>query len=344
MSYKLQKQSNEQLIFTDNGGVSGVIFHFLLMCLGAWLIYISVIDIYKTGELVWSSIIILLGLVLCTPVLKVNKVILSAKNKDIVSTRSWLGVVTKKKHIINSQLSLVEVSGFTTGEFEKFFDTEKPVLEHFSMKFFSYPELTMNMATLSDILKSVAFLEAHFDTDLALVAGNRRHKLSIDGLKTNSTESADIPNDRYFKQSNSGELIITARPVTSPQFCSLIMLIWLFTLFTIWFLFNHAHLVGAQYLPAALQSVLSVVLIVLGGYFSTIIMGRKRFKVSNGDLIVKAIGAKNKVIKRDDVWGAAKVARRTYLLTKSGAICLGYNLPRKYSIAIHDWFAKSINK
>lgn len=211
------------------------------------------------------------------------------------------------------------------------------------MKFFSYPELTMNIATLSDILKSVAFLEAHFDTDLALVTGNRRHKLSIDGLKTKSTESADIPNDHYFKQSN-GELIITARPVTSPQFCSLLMLIWLFTLFTIWFLFNHAHLVGAQYIPAVLQLALSVVLIVLGGYLSTLVMGRKRFKVSNGALIVKATGAKNKVIKLDDVWGAAKVARRTYLLTKSGAICLGYNLPRKYSIAIHDWFAKSINK
>ncbi|MEL0656785.1 hypothetical protein V6257_17320 [Pseudoalteromonas issachenkonii] len=51
---------------------------------------------------------------------------------------------------------------------------------------------------------------------MALVAGNRRHKLSIDGLNTKSTESADIPNDHYLKQSNGGELIITARPVTSP--------------------------------------------------------------------------------------------------------------------------------
>ncbi|MBE3674046.1 hypothetical protein PPAR_a2156 [Pseudoalteromonas paragorgicola KMM 3548] len=313
------------------------------MCLGAWLIYISVIGIYKTGEMVWSSIIIILGLVLCTPVLKVNKVILNAKNKNIVSTRSWFGFVTKKTHIINSQLSLVEVSGFATGEFEKFFDPENPVLEHFSMKFFSYPELTMNIATLSDILKSVAFLEAHFDTDLALVAGNRRHKLSIDGLKTKSTESADIPNDRYLKISNKVELIITAKPVTSPQFCSLLMLIWLFTLFTVWFLFNHADLVGAQYLTAVLQSALSVILIMIGGYLSTLVMGRKKFSVSNGDLIVKATGAKNKVIKLNDVWGAANVARRTYLLTKSGAICLGYNSPRKYSIAIHDWFAKSID-
>ncbi|WP_158522940.1 hypothetical protein [Pseudoalteromonas arctica] len=122
------------------------------------------------------------------------------------------------------------------------------------------------------------------------------------------------------------------------------MLIWLFTLFTIWFLFNHEHLVGAQYLPAFVQSVLSVILIVLGGYLSTLVMGRKRFKVSNEALIIKATGAKNKVIKLDDVWDAAKIARRTYLLTKSGAIYLDYNLPRKYSITIHNWFAKSINK
>ncbi|XQF90255.1 hypothetical protein ACOBV8_17980 [Pseudoalteromonas espejiana] len=120
----------------------------------------------------------------------------------------------------------------------------------------------------------------------------------------------------------------------------------MFTLSTIWFLFNHVHLVGAQYLPAVSTVIFIGSTHCVRGYLSTLVMGRKKFSVSNGDLIVKATGAKNKVIKLNEVWGAAKVARRTYLLTKSGAICLGYNLPENtvspymiglQNLSMHRW-------
>jgi len=68
------------------------------------------------------------------------------------------------------------MSGFTTGEFEAFFDSTERATHHYSLKLLSYHELQLAISNFSTMLNIVLFIEQHFDTDLALVVQHKRLK------------------------------------------------------------------------------------------------------------------------------------------------------------------------
>jgi uncharacterized membrane protein YeaQ/YmgE (transglycosylase-associated protein family) len=121
MSYKICKQTDERIVLQDTGGIIDFVFGIFLAAIGAGVIYLGWFGYQDSGELFMPLIVALVGSCFFFPVFKVNRLTIDATRKEIVKTKSWFGITSKKEIVTNRSLSLLEMSGFTTGEFEAFF-------------------------------------------------------------------------------------------------------------------------------------------------------------------------------------------------------------------------------
>ncbi|WP_392341184.1 hypothetical protein [uncultured Shewanella sp.] len=124
MSYKIIKQTDEHIVLQDTGGIIDFIFGIVFASLGAGVIYLGWFGYQDTGEIFMPLIIALVGSCLFFPMFKRNRLTIDATRKEVVKTKSWFGITSNKEIVTNSGLSLLEMSGFITGEFNAFFDRQ----------------------------------------------------------------------------------------------------------------------------------------------------------------------------------------------------------------------------
>ncbi|MGI1999511.1 hypothetical protein [Shewanella frigidimarina] len=336
MSYKICKQNDERIVLQDTGGIIDFIFGIVLASLGAGVIYIGWFSYQDTGEIFMPLIIALVGCCFFFPVFKVNRLVIDAVNKEIIKTKSWFGITTNKEVITNRSLSLLEMSGFTSGEVEAFFDSTERANHHYSLKFYSYPEWSLSMRGFSTMLDVALFIERHFDTDLAMVVQHKRHKFSAIGLLKNH-QITPLPNDSTVKEVGFQEIrVASTRGGMVRQWAVPISLI-LWAIMTSGFLLYLSMLEGFTSIPFAIQQIIAFIFV---SGLSYLIMNNcvsTRLKIDHGNLIVKTslFGARKYPLS--EVIGVVNVAKITYLVTRQGSEQLAYKIPTKYSYAIHSW-------
>ncbi|QYK13548.1 hypothetical protein K0I63_03260 [Shewanella rhizosphaerae] len=338
MSYKIYKQTDEQIVLQDTGGVIDFVFGAVLAAIGAGIIYLGWFGYQDTGEIFMPLIVTLVGSCLFFPVFKRNRLTIDAVRKEVVKTKSWFGITAEKEIVTNNNLSLLEMSGFTSGKFAAFFDNKEAILHHYALKFYCHPEWHLTIRNLSTMINVVMFFEKHFDTDLALVIQDRRHKFSTKGLLRDHKPTA-LPNDDLVRESSFQQLTLGGMPASSLKF-------WLFAantigiaFFIVIFVLFFSESIFTPYVSMPIQYALSVLLI---GFFSWIFFYRSsgvKLKIYNDKLIVKHGVFTRKTYKLSDVIGVVNMTRNTYLVTRLGAECLAFKLPTKHSYAIHSWLA-----
>ncbi|WP_285163341.1 hypothetical protein [Shewanella goraebulensis] len=343
MSYKICKQTDERIVLQDTGGIIDFIFGNVLAALGSGLIYLGWFGYQDTGELLMPLIIALVGYCFFFPVFKVNRLVIDAVNKELTKTKSWFGITTNKEIITNNGLSLLEMSGFTSGEVEAFFDSNERANHHYSLKFYSYPEWNLLIRSFPTMLDIALFIEQHFDTDLALIVQHKRHKFSAIGLLKNHQKTT-LPNDSTVKETGFQELRIAfTRGGIIRQWAIPISLI-LWAIMTSVFLLYLSALEGFTYIPVAVQYLTAFI---FSSGISLLIINNcvpTRLKIDHGNLIVKTslFGARKYPLS--EVVGVVNVAKITYLITRKGSVQLAYKIPTKYSYAIHSWLLSFLNK
>lgn len=336
MSYSISKHTDDSLILTNTRGMAGILVSIFFVFFGLMLMTLAVGEWQESGE--WPVAMCLFGAAAFLPVFRFNKVVISAKSKDLVQTQSWFGVVFGSKHILNEQLSLIEISGLISGEFAHFLDPSEHVRHSYSLTFFSHPKLTLTIATFSDLLKTIAFFEAHFDTNIALLIGNNRHKFTPAGLMEKG-KPTPLPQDGLVRQTGVAQLSVKGHP----------LVIWMINipilsvaLLGIWMLHFQEEMFRQVYIPPFYQYALSACLIALSLGFVAFIRGACLLTVENDMLTISKKGCRTKHFKLADVWGVSQVTNVTYLLTKNGAEKLAYKLPDKHNFAIHSWLTQFI--
>ncbi|WP_144211078.1 hypothetical protein [Shewanella donghaensis] len=336
MSYKICKQTDERIVLQDTGGFFDFIFGIVLVVLGSGVIYLGWFGYQDTGELLMPLIIALVGCCFFFPVFKVNRLIIDAVNKEIIKTKSWFGITTNREVITNRSLSLLEMSGFTSGEVEAFFDSTERANHHYSLKFYSYPEWNLLIRSFPTMLDIALFIEQHFDTELALIVQHKRHKFSAIGLLKNHQKTT-LPNDSTVKETGFQELRIafTRGGIIRQWAVPVSLSMW--AIMTSGFLLYLSALEGFTYIPVALQYLLAFIFsfgisfLIIKNYVPN------HLKIDHGNLIVKTslFGARKYPLS--EVIGVVNVAKITYLITRQGSEKLAYKIPTKYSYAIHSW-------
>lgn len=336
MSYKICKQTDDCIVLQDTGGIIDFIFGIVLASLGAGVIYIGWFGYQDTGEIFMPLIIALVGCCFFFPMFKRNRLTIDAIRKEVVKTKSWFGITKEKEIVTNNNLSLLEMSGFITGEFNAFFDRQEIVRHHYALKFYSFPEWHITIRNVSTMINIVMFFEKHFDTDLALVVQHKRHKFSTKGLLKDHKPTA-LPTGDLVRESGFQQLTIGGMPFTSLRF-------WLFAMSTIGisffmsiFILFFSESVFTPYVSLPVQYALSALLI---GFFSWVFFYRAagtKLRIYNDTLIVKHGVFNEKTYKRSDIIGVVNITRNTYLVTRLGAEWLAFRLPTEHSYAIHSW-------
>ncbi|GIU50414.1 hypothetical protein [Shewanella sp. KT0246] len=343
MSYKICKQTDDRIVLQDTGGFIDFIFGIVLVVLGSGVIYLGWFGYQDTGELLMPLIIALVGCCFFFPVFKVNRLIIDAVNKEIIKTKSWFGITTNKEVITNRSLSLLEMSGFTSGEVEAFFDSNERANHHYSLKFYSYPEWNLSMRSFPAMLDIALFIEQHFDTDLALVVQHKRHKFTAKGLLKNH-QITPLPNDSTVKEVGFQEIRVASTRGGIIRQWAVPVSLSMWAIMTSGFLLYLSALEGFTYIPVALQYLLAFIFsfgisfLIIKNYVPN------HLKIDHGNLIVKTslFGARKYPLS--EVIGVVNVAKITYLITRKGSEQLAYKIPTKYSYAIHSWLLSFLNK
>ncbi|MDO6777244.1 hypothetical protein Q4591_18010 [Shewanella sp. 3_MG-2023] len=343
MSYKIIKQTDERIVLQDTGGIIDFIFGIVMASVGAGVMYLSWFNYQDTGEIVMSFVFLLLGSCFFFPMFKINRLVIDAVNKELTKTKSWFGITTNQEVVTNSSLSLLEMSGFTSGEVEAFFDNQKQVSHHYCLKFYSYPEWNLTMRGFSVMLDIALFIEQHFDTDLALVVQHKRHKFSAKGLMNNHQETP-LPNDSMVKETGFQQLTISAAKggVIGQRIVAISIITW--AVMTSVFLLYLSEMEGFTYIPFAAQQLIAFIFVSGLSYISINSSVSTRLKIDHGNLIVKTslIGVRKYPLS--DVIGVVNLAKITYLITRQGGVSLAYKIPTKYSYAIHSWLLPFLKK
>ena len=343
MSYKICKQNDDRIVLQDTGGIIDFIFGIVLASLGAGVIYLGWFGYQDTGELFMPLIIALVGCCFFFPVFKVNRLVIDAVNKEIIKTKSWFGITSNKEIITNNGLSLLEMSGATSGEVNAFFDNQKQVSHHYRLKFYSYPEWNLSMRGFSTMLDVALFIEQHFDADLAMVVQHKRHKFSTKGLLQNH-QKTPLPNDSIVKETGFQQLTISAAKggVIGQWIVAISIIAW--AVLTSVFLLYLSVMEGFTYIPFAVQQLIAFIIVSGLSYISINSSVSTRLKIDHGNLIVKTslFGARKYPLS--EVIGVVNVAKITYLITRQGSEQLAYKIPTKYSYAIHSWLMSYLKR
>ncbi|QFU24352.1 hypothetical protein FM038_020835 [Shewanella eurypsychrophilus] len=339
MSYKICKKTDGNIILQDTGFIFGIV----LASVGAGIMYLSWFNYQDTGEILISFVFLLLGSCFFFPMFKNNRLTIDAENKEVIKTKSWFGITTNKEVVTNRNLSLLEMSGFTSGEFEAFFDSTERTRHHYSLKFYSYPEWNLLIRSFSTMLDIMLFIEQHFDTDLALVIQHKRHKFSAKGLLKNH-QKTPLPNDSTVKETGFQELRIASTRGGIIRQCAMPISLTLWAIMTSGFLLYLSALEGFTYIPVAVQYLTAFIfssgisLLVINNFVPT------RLKIDHGSLVVKNSLFGHAKYPLPEVIGVVNVAKITYLITHQGSEQLAYKIPTKYSYAIHSWLLPFLSK
>ncbi|WP_394496807.1 hypothetical protein [Shewanella sp. ENK2] len=252
MSYKICKQTEERMVLQTTGGIIDFLFSAVMALIGAGVTYLSWFNYQDTGEIVMSFVFLLLGSCFFFPMFKINRLTIDAVNKELTKTKSWFGITTNKEIITNNGLSLLEMSGATSGEVNAFFDNQKQVSHHYRLKFYSYPEWNLSMRGFSTMLEVALFIERHLDTDLAMVVQHKRHKFSAKGLLKNH-QKTPLPNDSIVKEMGFQQLTISAAKggVIGQWIVAISIITWV--VMTSVFLLYLSEMEGFTYIPFAVQ-------------------------------------------------------------------------------------------
>lgn len=336
MSYKILKQNDNRIVLQDTGGIIDFIFGIVLVVLGAGLIYFAWFGYQDTGELFLPVIIALVGSCFFFPVFKVNRLVIDAVNKEVIKTKSWFGITSTKETITNRSLSLLEMSGFTSGEFEAFFNGTDRARDHYHLKFYSYPEWDLLIRNFSTMLDVALFIEQHFDTEIAIVVQHKRHQFTAKGLLKNH-QKTPLPNDSTVKETGFQTLRIAStqggliRQYSMPVGTSLLSIV------TSVFLLYSSTFESYIYFPATLQYLIVFILSIGISLFIINDSIPTKLKIEHGNLIVKTNLFAARKYPLPEVTGVVNVAKITYLITGQGSEQLAYRIPTKYSYAIHSW-------
>ncbi|WP_350997755.1 hypothetical protein [Shewanella sp. TB7-MNA-CIBAN-0143] len=341
MGYKICKQTDEHIVLQTTGGIVDFIFGAVMGAIGAVIMSLGWFNYQDTGEIIMSLVFLLLGSCFLIPALKRNRVIVDVTNKQFVKTKSWFGITTNKEIITNNGLTLLEMSGATSGEVNAFFDNQKQVSHHYRLKFYSYPEWNLSMRGFSTMLDVALFIEQHFDADLAMVVQHKRHKFSTKGLLQNH-QKTPLPNDSIVKETGFQQLTISAAKggVIGQWIVAISIITW--AVLTSVFLLYLSEMEGFTYIPFAVQQLIAFIIVSGLSYISINSSVSTRLKIDHGNLIVKTslFGARKYPLS--EVIGVVNVAKITYLITRKGSEQLAYKIPTKYSYAIHSWLMSFI--
>ncbi|WP_299570133.1 hypothetical protein [uncultured Shewanella sp.] len=341
MSYKICKQTEERIVLQDVGGIIDFIFSGVMALIGAGVMYLSWFNYQDTGEIFMSFVFLLLGSCFFFPMFKINRLTIDAVNKELTKTKSWFGITTNKEVITNRSLSLLEMSGFTSGEVEAFFDTNERANHHYSLKFYSYPEWNLSMRSFSSMLDIALFIGRYFDTDLAMVVQHKRHKFTAKGLLKNH-QITPLPNDSTVKEVGFQEIRVASTRGGIIRQWAVPVSLSMWAIMTSGFLLYLSALEGFTYIPVALQYLLAFIFSFGISFLIIKNCVPNHLKIDHGNLIVKTslFGARKYPLS--EVIGVVNVAKITYLITRQGSEQLAYKIPTKYSYAIHSWLMSFI--
>jgi hypothetical protein len=339
MSFKIHKHTDDVLVLSSHHGLVDFLVRIIFLAFGGFIMSVGVTEFQETSELLWPLTLFLFGAGFFFPVFRSRKLIINAQASDITHSKSWFGVVTNKAHILNSQLPLIEISGLLDGEVLSFFDPSEPVTRRYYLTLFSHTKMRIQMSSFSQLLEVVAFFEDNFDTELAMVIDNHRHKFSTQGLMDNF-KPTPLPKGNRVWESGLQQLSIGGQSRTSLGFWIVNSVIWAWSLGCIALLHSQEKILLAVLLPPIWQTLISLALLVFTVWFGIYLTGANKLTIANDTLTVTRAGLKTKQYKLSDVWGVAKVTRVTELLTRKGAVPLSSGLSREHSFAVHSWLAQ----
>lgn len=343
MSYKICKQSDDCIVLQDTGGVVDSVFGAVLAAIGAGIIYLGWFGYQDTDEKFMPLIVALVGSCLFFPVFKRNRLTIDAIRKEVVKTKSWFGITAEKEIVTNNNLSLLEMSGFTTDEFSAFFDTLKRANHHYSIKFYSHPEWDLVIRDISTLINIALFFEKHFDTDLAIAVKNQRQMFSSEGLLRNH-KSTPLPEDGVVKETAFQQRTIGTGRMGKFKLwtASISCIVW--STATVAFLLYTSALENFDLIPTPLQYFLAIAFVSIVSFSMINRSIPTQLKIDHGRLIVKKTFFKTKSYPLSDVIGVTNIAKITYLITRQGTESLAYKISSKYSYAIHSWLIPFLNK
>lgn len=343
MSYRIRKQTAEQIVLQDNGGLIDFIIGFVIAAIGAGIVYLAWFDYQDTGELFTPVAMAVVGSCFFFPVFKTNRVTINANRKEIVKIKSWFCIVSQKEVVTNNSLSLLEMSGFTTGQVEAFFDPQEAVAHHYCLKFHSYPEWELVISDFSSMISIALFIERFFTTDIALVVQNRRHKFSAQGLLKSHKHTA-LPNDNIVREEGFQTLRIGGHHFLSIGFWVALLGILGCVLVPVIFILCFSEDVFTPYVPMFIQYLFAVLAVGTAIWFVMKKTMATRLQVINDRLVVKLGPFSKADFHFSEVVGVANVAENTYLITQDGAEKLAYQISTTNGYAIHSWLLPFLKK
>ncbi|WP_394131457.1 hypothetical protein [Shewanella maritima] len=326
MSYKICKQTDECILLKDTGGIFDFLFSLFLAALGIGAFYLAWYGYQETDKLWVSVVIAMIGCCLFLPTFKVNRLVVDASNKQIIKTKSWFGVTSEKEVVTNSNLSMLEMSGFSYEKIEGLTEHSSLVRVHYLLTFFSKPEWQLLIRDLPTMLNVALFIERNFDANIAIKTEGTRHQFSALGLLKNY-QKVDLPECSMVAETGFQQLGVDFGGFARFKFwlASLMSISWIFI--ALWLVLYTDVLEDIGSIPTP---VLQVAVFVFVAVLSSLYINASfpaTLKIDHGQLIVKNSLLKARRYPLADVIGAVNFLNITFLLTKHGVERLAYNLP-----------------